>query len=50
MEQNELDSALDLLEWSLGMPARHLMDPYSTLAASTGFRVYQHETWAGLKE
>jgi hypothetical protein len=47
MEQNELDRALDLLEWSLGMSARYLMDPYSALAASTGFRVYQHETWEG---
>ncbi len=49
MEQDELDRALDLLEWSLGMSARYLMDPYPTLSTSAGFGAHQHETWEILK-
>jgi hypothetical protein len=42
VEQDELNRALDFLERSLGMSARYLMDPYSALSTSTGFRSYQH--------
>jgi hypothetical protein len=37
MEQDKLDRAFDLLEWGLGMLARNLVDPYSTLPPSTGY-------------
>ena len=49
MEQDELDRALDLLEWSLGMSARHLMDPYAALPPSASFGGHQRETWKGAK-
>jgi hypothetical protein len=50
VEQDELDRALDLLEGCLGMSARYLMDPNSTLPPSTGFEDYQYETWEDLEE
>ena len=50
MEQHKLDRAFDLLEWSLGMSARYLMDPYCALAPSAGCGDDQRETWKELKE
>jgi hypothetical protein len=49
VEQDELDRAFDLFEWSLGMSPRHLMDPYSALPPSTGFGDHQQEYMGGVK-